>query len=299
VTTTLGTSDNLPISVQIPGYRLRRHVGTDATGLWFDCVQESLDRKLTLKTMRPEFEGRDDVHQEMLAEMDRLAGLEHPNLLRLIDTRRETPPAIIVERIGGRTLARLLDDDGPVKWETAVSAIRDAALALDHLHGLGLTHKNPSPALIAINDSGVARLVTFRNIVPMEEVVELRGKLVSDPNYIAPEQLAGDKEIGAATSVYQLGALLFHLLAGAPPHVEEDAKQTALAHYRKPFPALKGKRPFLPNSLYDLVGECTARDPADRPALADTAERLEDILEGRDTSGSGTAPRARRRRRRR
>lgn len=299
MTTSLGTSDNLPVSVQIPGYRLRRHVGTDAIGLWFDCVQESLDRKLTLKTLRPELEGREDVHREILAEMDRLSGVEHPNLLRLIDTRREVPPAIIVERIGDRTLNRLLDDTKPIAWEVAVRAIRDAARALEYLHGLGLTHKNPSPTLLAINENDVARLVTFRNIVPMEELASLRGKLISDANYIAPEQLGGEKEIGAASSVYQLGALLFHLLAGAPPHPEEDAKQTALAHFRKPFPSLKGKRPFLSTGLYELVAECTARNPDDRPSMAETEQRLDDILEGRDSTKSGAAPRARRRRRRR
>ena len=149
--------------------------------------------------------------------------------------------------------------------EIALGAVRDAAQGLIYLHGKGMTHKNPAPAMLALNEHGVARLVTFRNIVPIDEPASLRGKLVSDPNYVAPEQLGGDKPIGPAASVYQLAALLFHLLAGSPPHEEEDAKATALAHFRKPFPSLKGKRPFLKNGVYDLVEQGTQRDPAQRP----------------------------------
>ena len=118
MSSTLGTSDELPVSVRIPGYRLRRHVGTDVTGLWFDCVQESLGRKLTLKTVRPELEGRPEVDKEFQAEMDRLAGLQHPNLLALIDTHREFPLAIVTERIGARTMAALLEDDKPFPWRS-------------------------------------------------------------------------------------------------------------------------------------------------------------------------------------
>ena len=141
--------------------------------------------------------------------------------------------------------------------------------------------------------------MTFRNIVPLEEVAARRGKLVSDPNYVAPEQLGGEREIGPMVSVYQLGALLFHFLAGAPAHEEADAKATALAHFRKEFPGLKGKRPFLKNGVYDLVEQATQKTPADRLPLAEMIEKLTVLAEGKDTGGSGTAPKSRRRRRRR
>ncbi|MHC4937427.1 MAG: serine/threonine protein kinase [Planctomycetota bacterium] len=301
MTSTLGfgTSDELPISLRIPGYRLRRHVGTDAIGLWFDCVQESLGRKLTLKTLKPELEEHAGAHREFLAEMDRLSGLEHRNVLRVIDTKREPPMALITERIGAKTVKTLLDQDRTVKHEPALRYLTDAARGLAYLHGEGFTHKNLNPAMLAINDSDVCRVVTFRNIVTMDELAALRGKLMQDARYVAPEQLGGDAPIGPTTTTYQLAAILFHMLAGRPPHDLGNAKETALAHFREPFPALRGKAPFLPAGIYALVEECTARDPDARPEVSAMADRMEAILAGKDTSGKGAAPRPRRRRRRR
>jgi len=296
-----GTSDELPISLQIPGYRLRRVVGSDAIGLWLDCEQTSLGRKLTVKVLKPEFETNPTAHREFLAEMDRLAGLNHPHLLQVLDSLRGDPLALVTERVGAMTMATLLESGKPVPREDALKHCLAVAQALDYLHGEGFTHKNLRPELVAINSSGVARLVTFRNIITLEDLAKLRGKIVQDARYVAPEQLGGDKEIGANASSYQLGAILFHLLTGQPPHTGEDAKAVALAHFREPFPSLKSRQPFLPGGILDLVGDATERDPDLRPTPGEFAERIEKVRAGDDKGrkSTGDAPRARRRRRRR
>lgn len=296
-----GTSGELPISLQIPGYRLRRLVGSDAIGLWLDCEQTSLERKLTVKVLKPEFETNAAAHKEFLAEMDRLAELNHPHLLQVLDTRREDPLALVTDRIGAKTLATLVESGKPVPREEALKHCLAVAQALDYIHGQGFTHKNLRPELVAINSSDIARVVTFRNIVSIPELAKLRGKLVQDARYVAPEQLGGDNEIGAAASSYQLGAILFHLLAGQPPHTGADQKEVALAHFREPFPSLKSRQPFLPGAILDLVTDATERDPDLRPTAAEFAERIERILAGDDQGRKTTsdAPRARRRRRRR
>ncbi|MEM8885693.1 MAG: protein kinase [Planctomycetota bacterium] len=301
MTSTFGfsTSDQIPISQQIPGYRLRRHVGTDAIGLWFDAEQESLGRKITLKTLKPDYEEHAGAHKEFLAEMDRLAALDHPNLLRVIDTRREKPLALVTERMTAATVAALLEGGKPVGREDALRPLIETARGLAYLHEQGLNHKNLHPGLLSKSDGGVVRIATFRNIVSHEELAAIRGKLVQDPRYVAPEQLGGDHAIGPKVSTYQLGAMLYHLLAAMPPHEGADAKETALLHFREEFPSLKKKQPFLPAPLLDLVQEATQRDPEARPTVSEMADRMEEILEGKADSGKGTAPRSRRRRRRR
>ena len=297
-----GTAGELPISLQIPGYRLRRVVGSDAIGLWLDCEQTSLERKLTIKVLKPEFESKPAAHREFLAEMDRLATLNHPNLLQVLDSRREDPLALVTERIGSKTLATLVESGKPVPREEALKHVLSVAQALDYMHGEGFTHKNLRPELVAINASDVARVVTFRNIIALDDLAKLRGKVVQDARYIAPEQLGGNKEIGTKASSYQLASILFHLLAGQPPHAGSDTKEVALAHFREPYPSLKSRQPFLPGAIFDLIGDATERDPDDRPAPAEMAERIEEILAGNDkgrATGAGDAPRPRRRRRRR
>ena len=297
-----GTAGELPVSLQIPGYRLRRLVGSDAIGLWLDCEQTSLERKLTVKVLKPEFETNAAAHREFLAEMDRLAMLNHPNLLQVLDSRREDPLALVTERIGAKTLATLVESRKPVPPDEALQHVLSVAQAMAYIHGEGFTHKNLRPELVAINASDVARVVTFRNIIPLEELGKLRGKVVQDARYVAPEQLGGSDEIGPKASSYQLASILFHLLAGQPPHLGTDTKELALAHFREPYPSLKSRQPFLAGAILDLVADATQRDPGERPTPGEMAERIEDILagntKGRATS-SGGAPRARRRRRRR
>jgi serine/threonine-protein kinase len=303
VTSTIGfgTAGELPVSFTIPGYRLRRVVGSDAIGLWMDCEQTSLGRKLTLKVLKPEFETNEAAHRDFLAEMDRLAALNHPNLLQVLDSRREPPLALVTERIGAQTLDTLLESGKPVRSEEALPHLLSVSHALDYIHGEGFTHKNLSPRLVALNASNVARLVTYRNIVTFDQLAALRGKIIQDPNYVAPEQLGGDRPIGAKASSYQLAAIMFHLLAGQPPHTDSDKKKVALAHFREPFPSLKSRQPFLRPGIFSLIADCTQRDPDARPDMSEFADRIEAVIEKRDEPEKkpGGAPRSRRRRRRR
>ena len=75
--TDLGTVSNLPVKVEIPGYRLRAQVGEDAIGLWFDAEQRGLGRNVTVKILRPRYDQVEAARKQFLAEMDRLAPLDH------------------------------------------------------------------------------------------------------------------------------------------------------------------------------------------------------------------------------
>ncbi|MHC4930871.1 MAG: serine/threonine protein kinase [Planctomycetota bacterium] len=302
-----GTLSDLPVNVNIPGYRLRRQVGADAVGLWFDAEQESLERELTLKVLKPEYEQHAGARNDFLAEMDRLAPIDHPNLARVIDTIREGTLVLVTERVGVDSLARLLQPEKPVGVDLSLYYVRCVARALHHLLGLGLAHKNVTPRLISLYEERGCRLVTFRNVLALEDLAKLKGRLTQDPNYVAPEQLAGEEEVGSTTHSYHVGALLFHLLAGVPPHGKGTGQEVAKRHLTQDFPHLKRLQPFLkPRGLYDFIAACTSRSPDERPDLARLLDALDDLMEGRDPGLDGqggsrpvVAPRSRRRRRRR
>jgi serine/threonine-protein kinase len=297
-----GTASTLPFSVTVPGYRLRREAGSDAVGLWFDAEQMSLGRKVTIKVLKPQYEAHEAARREFLAEMDRLLPLHHPNLPHVLDTVREGTLVLVVERIGARSAADVVQAGKPAGEGASLRIVRGVARALAHLVEHGLGHRNVTPRLVALREGGEPRLTTFRNVVTLEEWGGLRGRISQDPLYVAPEQLAGFDPIGAAAHSYHLAALLYHLLAGRPPH-EGDPQEVARAHYKEPFPSLKRIQPFLAAGIYDLIAACAARSPADRPPLPRVVEALEALLEKKDPGLSkpetkGEAPRARRRRRR-
>lgn len=309
--TDLGTSSSLPTRIEIPGYRLRRQIGEDAIGLWFDAEQESLGRKVTIKVLKPKFELHDAARKQFLAEMDRVAQLEHENLIRVLDTQREEPLVLVTDRIGIRTLATLLEPGKPLGEATALGYAAQVAAGLLYLTKRDLAHKNVTPHLVALRDDDRCKLITFRNIVTFEELVGMRGKLAQDARYVAPEQLAGKAPIGPKTHVYHVGCLLFHLLAGRPPHVESDLKALAKAHLTEPFPSLKRFQPFLTAGLHDFVAACCQRSPEPRPGLDEALAAIRQLAAGknpgvkptetaaRKKKGGIVAPTPRRRRRRR
>lgn len=296
----LSTTGDLPVAVHLPGYRLRRQVGEDSLGLWFDAEQQSLERKVTLKVLRPKYEMHERAREEFLAEMDRLAPLAHPNVLRVLDSVREGTLALVTERFAPPTLEDLLEGRKPLEKARALVTARGVARALAYLQGKGLAHKNLTPRLVQILDDGEPRLATFRNVLPASEQAALKGRLAQDANYVAPEQVGGDDPVGPRTPVYQLGSLLFHMLAGKPPHSGATPADVARAHFRAEFPSLRRLQPFLqPVSLYDLVAACTRREPSARPALEEVVGALEELTPKTPIGGVTDTPVLRRRRRRR
>ena len=292
----------------IPGFRLRTQVGSDAIGLWFDAEQISLERKLTVKVLKPEFAEHEVARREFLAEMDRVAQLTHNNLLQVVDTIREGTLALVTDRIGHKTLAMQLADGKPLGKTPSLRFARGVAKALHYLAGEGFAHKSVTPRLITFREDGGIRLVTFRYVIPIQEQIALKGRLAQDPHYVAPEQIMGEEPVGPNTPCYQIAALLFHMLAGKPPHGGDSQKEIAKAHMTKPFPSLKRSQPFLePKGIYDLIAACTVRSPADRPTLEEVIDGLDALMRGEDPGIEPPAARedgpvrlrSRRRRRRR
>jgi serine/threonine-protein kinase len=292
------TTDSIPLSIRVPGFRLRRQVGSDSIGFWFDAEQENLGRKLTVKVLKPMLEGKEAARRAFLSEMDRLISLDHPNVLQVVDAKRGDPLALITERIGGKTLADLLEPGKPLGQQPSLLYARGIANALAYLLSKGLACKNVSPVLLQLLGDTDCRLITFRSVIALEEFAGLKGRLTQDARYVAPEQLAGKYAIGPRTASYHVATLLFHMLAGLPPHVAPTPVEVAKAHVQKAFPHLKRLQPFLPQGIYELIASCTERNPSERPTLPELVEWIEELVE-RGPKGSGPRLRRKRWRRRR
>ena len=296
-TTDIGGTTGIPLTIEIPGYRLRRQVGSDSIGLWFDAEQEELGRRITVKVLKPEYAEDARARGLFLEEMDRLQPLEHPNLIQVLDVRKKGTLALMTERSGGKSLADLLGPEKPLGEKLALPLARGVARALAYLTSRGLAHKYVSPSLIKILPEASCRLITFRNIITLEELAALKGRLAQDPNYVAPEQLGGAHSVGPRAHTYQVGALLYHMLVGLPPHVATTPVETAMAHLNEEFPSLRRLQPFLTADIYELIASCTRRDPEERPDPGELSTSLGALIERGPAAGK--VGRLRRRRRRR
>jgi serine/threonine protein kinase len=173
---------------------------------------------------------------------------------------------LVMEYVPGRNLSEVIRTGLPSR-AAAAALIEQVAEGLEAVHACGLVHRDIKPSNVVLGDDGVPRLVDFGLAAHLGSVA-LQG-ISGSPPYMAPEQARGQWErIDGRTDVYGLGAVLYALLTGQPPHPGATPKE-ALDHAKRG--EVKPPREWnrsIPRSLESIVLRALAADPAQRYATA-------------------------------
>jgi serine/threonine-protein kinase len=170
---------------------------------------------------------------------------------------------------------------GALDVQAAARLVAKVARAVDHLHRQGYVHRDLKPSNILLDADGEPYVTDFglaKVFLPGTEPTAT-GAIVGTPSYMAPEQAAGQgAEVGPASDVYSLGAILYELLTGQPPFRQETPLDTLLAVLGgEPKPPRQIDR-RVPRALELIAMKCLARAPSQRyasaAALADDLERF-------------------------
>ncbi|HUF85108.1 MAG TPA: serine/threonine-protein kinase [Acidimicrobiia bacterium] len=235
------------------------------------------------KILRPDRVEDPKAAQALRREADFLSRLAHPVLVRGFDAVYDGPyPHLLLEYLDGANLRQLLRRHGPLPLEQLLPVAINVCAALHYLAAEQVVHLDVKPGNIVV---GVPpRLIDLGSARTLEAVAQRR-KPIGTVAYMAPEQCdpaAFPGGIGPAADIWGLGATLYHALTGEPPFPRSpdlDADAAPTERYPQlvadPPPAPRGGPP----ALAELVEEMLARDPADRPAAAEVAERLEPIAD--------------------
>jgi eukaryotic-like serine/threonine-protein kinase len=235
-----------------------------------------LDREVAVKVLR------EVEHQRRFAaEARTLAGLQHPNLVRLLDAGTDNGDAFLVlELLGGATLRELLGR-GPLDPARVARIGTETAAALEYIHRRGIVHRDVKPSNLMLDENGSVRLADFG-------IARLLGgssattthQLIGSMPYIAPEQLEGGS-VGPPADVYSLGLVLIECLTGQRVFDGPPAEAAAARLSRNPYvPA------GLPAPWPAMLRAMTARGPAARP----TAARVRGWLSGRSVDRTPVIP---------
>jgi tetratricopeptide (TPR) repeat protein len=198
-------------------------------------------------------------------------------------------PYLVLEYVEGGSLARRLAGT-PQPARAAAELAQTLARAVQHAHEQHILHRDLKPANVLLTADGVAKVTDFglAKLLPgaagdsPEAPQTQSGAVLGTPSYMAPEQAAGKRqEVGPATDVYALGAILYELLTGRPPFKAEtplDTLQQVLAEDPVPVRRLQ---PKVPRDLETICLKCLEKEPARRYAsAADLAEDLARFLGG-------------------
>ena len=248
------------------------------------------DRRVAVKVLNPELGAVLGV-ERFLGEIKVTANLQHPNLLPLFDSGEAAGQLFyVMPFVDGETLRARLAREKQLPVAEAVRIATAIASALEYAHEHGVIHRDLKPENILLQ-SGQPVIADFGIALAVSKAggarVTQTGLSLGTPQYMSPEQAAGDRAIDARTDIYSLGAMTYEMLAGEAPHTGNTA-QAIIAKLMTEDPRpLTVLRRSVPEHVDDAVQRALEKLPADRFA---TARGFIDALRA---TGSGTGARAR------
>jgi serine/threonine protein kinase len=289
---TVGPGETLPDpslgTVRYVGdYELLEKIAEGGMGVVYRARQVSLQRTVALKMIRAgQFAGDDDVRR-FQAEAQMAAQLHHPNIVSIYEIGEDHGQHYFaMEYIDGRDLGSLIRDNllPPLK---AAAYVRTVAEAIAYAHTQKTLHRDLKPSNILIDAADQPHVTDFGLAKRLGEQTGLTvtGQVVGTPSYMSPEQASGrNAEIGPASDVYALGAVLYELVTGRPPFKAATVIDTLVQVCATEPVSPRLLNPQVPRDIEAICLKCLQKEPQKRYG---SAQELADDL-GRFLAGEPT-----------
>jgi len=280
-------------------YLLLGEIAAGGMGVVYRAEQPSANRSVALKMIRSGALAGEAERRRFRTEAEAAAGLSHPNIVKIFEIgEHEGQPFFSMELIEGESLSeRISNFKSQISNRQAATLLLTIARAVYHAHQRGILHRDLKPANILLDESGEPHLTDFglAKCLHADNGQTQTFAVLGTPAYMAPELAAGGaRDATMASDVYSLGAILYELLAGSPPHVgatpaeilhkitTEDPPPPSRNTQHASHPAgqtprrVNRKSPIVDRDLETICLKCLEREPARRYA---TAESLAEDLE--------------------
>ena len=255
-----------------PGIRVLGHLHRSRVLDVYDAWSERRDARVVVKALRPDRRDPADA-RALLREGRLLMRLTHPNIVRGYEVHERPRPLIVLETLGGETLAHMVHRRTRRLTEAEAAHLGlHLVAALHYLHGEGILHLDLKPSNV-VAEAGRGKLLDLSIAQPPGRIAAGRGTWCN----MAPEQARGGA-VDAAADVWGLGTVLYEALAGVNPfadHEELDHPQLGV----RPEP-LRAHRRVSP-ALATVVDGALRERPEDRPSLEGVRASLLDAAVNR------------------
>lgn len=256
-------------------YHIEEALGQGGMGTVYRGWDQRLERSVAIKTLNPRLEADDEASRLFFEEARQMASLSHPHLKAVHDVAAdEGQQWMVTELVEGFSLEECLEQKGPPGVDEALVMAYQLAIAVAYLHEQQVIHRDLKPANALVEPDGKVKLVDFGLARSLEHLVNEGTHVRGTPAYMAPEQLRGPGPSGP-TDIYQLGVTFYELLTGRLPAEPDEGGMLARVT-ASPDP-ITDHRPDLPEELVDLIHECLAAEPDDRPGADELADRLAEL----------------------
>ena len=253
-------------------YRIEELLGRGGMGTVYRAFDQQLEQLVAIKILHESGKGSESSLSRLRSEVRLAQQVSHPNVCRVHDIgETEDVRFLSMEYIDGQDLASLLSQ-GRLQADTALSIARQICTGLAAAHDKGVLHRDLKPANVMVSTRGAAMVTDFGLAHSLRD--EARpGAYEGTPQYMSPEQLAGD-EFAVESDIYALGLVLYELMTGHRVF-EGRSQEELLRQHAEPIEPPSTLAPDIDPDIERLILRCLEEDLSDRPPSArNVAEAL-------------------------
>jgi len=263
---------------QLGDFKLERKLGQGGMGTVFLATQTSLDRKVALKTLSPEFAKKPDFVQRFLREARSMARLQHPNVVQVYAADSVSGVNFAaIEFIDGKSMQNWMNELKQISVGDALHVILVCADALKHAHDQNMIHRDIKPDNILVTSKGVVKVADFGLAKALDEDVSMTqsGTGLGTPLYMAPEQARNAKHVDKRSDIYALGSTLYYFVTGKLPFTGENTLELIVAKEKGTYTSARKLNPKVSERLDLIIGKMLLKDPKDR--YGDCGDIIKDL----------------------
>ncbi len=250
-------------------YVVESVIASGGMGVIYAARHLVLDEPVAIKCLLPELSSDAEQAARLIGEARAAAKIRSEHVARISDADRLPDGTVFLamERLDGRDLGAILEEQRTVPVETAIAYVLQAGEALAEAHACGIVHRDLKPAnlfaarrpdgstCIKVLDFGISK------VLPHEAQVRTRtGTFMGTPMYASPEQLTTPSDVDLRTDIWAVGCVLYELLTGEPPFVRDTIGALVSAIVAAPVAAISTKRGDVPAALEAAIARCLAKE---------------------------------------
>ncbi len=248
-------------------YRIERELGHGGMATVYLAEDLRHERNVAVKVLRPELAAVLGA-ERFLREITVTANLHHPHILPLHDSGEvDSFLYYVMPFVEGESLREKLNREKQLAIGESLEIAKAVASALDYAHRHEVIHRDIKPENILLHD-GQALVADFGIALGVSAAQGKRltetGLSLGTPEYMSPEQVAGERELDARSDIYSLACVLYEMLAGYPPFTASTAQAVLARHVTDPVPPITTVRSSVPAATVAALNKALEKAPADR-----------------------------------
>jgi serine/threonine-protein kinase len=247
-------------------YNIYAEIGRGGMATVYGADDLRHGRRVAIKVLRPELSATLGS-ERFLREIGIAARLTHPHIVPLLDSgTADGMLYYVAQYVTGGSLRSRLRAEGPLSVRDALRIAEEVGAGLDFAHRSGVVHRDVKPENIlfadghaVLTDFGIARASSVRTDFRTDE-----GLVVGTPEYMSPEQAAGESNLTPASDIYSLACVVYEMLTGQPPFSGGPAQSIVARHMSEVPKSARVLRPEVPEGVVRALSRAMAKDPSDR-----------------------------------